>query len=161
MIPLLGKYKTESHKGYHLTPLAAKSNSGLEIEIWVQRLAWAKRVQGITHGPAFSKKAGQVLDSRWLEMEILDRFARIQQLHTEVIPADVQVYEEYGISRSFRRGSTTEARNQKVSESDIDLMNWWRNFEAARGKRPRMRMQDHYSDIKQMVPLLLRYSKAL
>jgi len=75
MIPLLGKYKTEAHESYHLTPLAAKTNSGLEIELWVQRLAWAKRTQPISHGPAFSEVAGRVLDSRWVEMELLDRLA--------------------------------------------------------------------------------------
>jgi len=161
MIPLLGRYKTEAHESYHLTPLAAETDSGLQIETWVQRLVWAKQTQSISHGPAFSKVAGRVLDSRWVEMELLDRFARIQQENPEIISPDVQVYEEYGISRSFRRGATTEARNQKVSDADIDLMNRWRNFEAARGKRPRMRMQDHYSDIKQLVPSLLRFSKAL
>jgi len=75
--------------------------------------------------------------------------------------AKMQVYEEFGISRSFRRGATTEARNQQVPESDINLMNRWRNFEKAGGKRPRMRMQDHYSDISLMIPSLLRFSKAL
>jgi len=71
------------------------------------------------------------------------------------------LYEEFGISRSFRRGATTEARNQKVSENDINLMNRWRNFEKAGGKRPRMWMQDHYLDIALMIPSLLRFSQAL
>jgi hypothetical protein len=54
-----------------------------------------------------------------------------------------------------------EARNVKVDEEDIKLMNRWRNFEEAKGKRPRMQMQDHYSDISQSIPSLLRFSKAL
>ncbi len=161
MVPLLGKYKTEDSEGYHLNPLASRSNSGLEIELWVSRLVWAKKMQGLSHGPAFSDSRGQTINSRWLETEILDRFFNIQSRRPDIIPGDVQVHEEYGISRSFRRGSTTEAQNKQVSESDIDLMNRWRNFESARGKRPRMRMQDHYSDIKQSVPSLLCYSQAL
>jgi hypothetical protein len=91
-------------------------------------------------------------------MEILDRFRAVQEKHDGLIKSDVSVYEEFGISRSFRRGATTEARNQKVSENDINLMNHWRNFEKAGGKRPRMRMQDHYSDIALMIPSLLRFS---
>jgi hypothetical protein len=94
-------------------------------------------------------------------MEILDRFRTIQKRDASIIEPDVQVYEEYGISRSFRRGATTEARNQKVSESDINLMNRWRNFEKSGGKRPHMRMQDHYSNISLMIPSLIRFSKAL
>lgn len=104
---------------------------------------------------------GLVLDIRWLELEILDRFVSIQQAKPEIISQDINVYEDYGISRSFRRGATTEARNKRVGEEDINLMNRWRTFESAKGKRPRMRMQDHYSDIAQMVPSLLKFSKAL
>jgi hypothetical protein len=161
MIPLLGRYKTENAERYHLTPLALRSKSGLEFGRWVSRLADAKRMQQLTHGPAFSDNRGNVVDPRWIEMEILDRFRAIQEKTTGVIKPDVQVYEEFGISRSFRRGATTEARNQQVPESDINLMNRWRNFEKAGGKRPRMRMQDHYSDISLMIPSLLRFSKAL
>jgi hypothetical protein len=161
MVPLLGKYKTENEERYHLTPLAFRSASGLEFGRWVARLADAKRMQGLTHGPAFSSERGEVVDPRWIEMEILDRLRAIQERDSSVIKEDVQVYEEYGISRSFRRGATTEARNQRVSESDINLMNRWRNFEKAGGKRPRMRMQDHYSDITLMIPSLIRFSQAL
>ncbi len=161
MVPLLGRYKTENADRYHLTPLALRSVSGLEFGRWVARLADAKKAQGLSHGPAFSDEKGNPVDPRWLEMEILDRFKVVQEKYTDIIRPDVQVYEEFGISRSFRRGATTEARNQKVSENDINLMNRWRNFEKAGGKRPRMRMQDHYSDIALMIPSLLRFSQAL
>jgi hypothetical protein len=85
----------------------------------------------------------------------------IQQSRPDLIPLEVNVHEEYGISRSFRWGATTEARNKWVDEEDINLMNRWRTFESAKGRRPRMKMQDHYSDIAQMVPSLLRFSKSL
>jgi hypothetical protein len=73
----------------------------------------------------------------------------------------VMVHEDYGLSRSFRRGATTEARNRGVAKNDIDAMNRWRNAENSTGRRPRLNMQDHYSDIKQMIPALLRFSLAL
>jgi hypothetical protein len=161
VVPLLGRYKTENTEGYHLTPLAARTASGLEVERWEKRLAWAKEKQGIAHGPAFSHHRGEVLDERWLELEILDGIAVVQQHKPDIVRPDVQVHEEYGISRLFRRGATTEARNVKVDEEDIKLMNCWRNFEEAKGRRPRMQMQDHYSDISQSIPSLLRFLKAL
>jgi hypothetical protein len=74
---------------------------------------------------------------------------------SEIIKPDVQVYEEYGISRSFRWEGTSEACNQKVSVADVDLMNRWRNFDNARVKRRHMCMQHHYSNIYLMVPSLL------
>jgi hypothetical protein len=160
-IPLLGKYKTKNAEQYHLTPLALHSASGLEFGRWVTRLADAKRMQDLTHGPAFSDAKGNPIDPRWIEMEILDRFRSIQEKDPSIIKPDVAVYEEYGISRSFCRGATTKARNQKVSEADINLINRWRNFEKSGGKRPRMQMQDHYSNIALMIPSLLRFSQAL
>lgn len=161
MVPLLSRYKTKNAERYHLTPLAIRSNSGLEFGRWVTRLGDAKRMQRVTHGPAFGVDQGKQVDPRWLEMEILDRFRSIQEKNPEIIKPEVQVYEEFDISRSFRRGATTEARNRKVDENDINLMNRWRNFEKSGGKRPRLRMQDHYSDIALMVPALLRFSQAL
>jgi len=127
----------------------------------VKRLAWEKERQGITHGPAFSHHQGDILDDRWLELEILDRIALVQQQKPDIVRPDIQVHEEYGISRSFCQGATTEARNVKVSKEDIKLMNRWHNFEEAKGRRPCLQMQDHYLDISQSIPSLLRFSKAL
>jgi len=112
-------------------------------------------------GPAFSNKDGTRLPSSWVEMEILDHLHTVQSNHPELIPKEVNVYEEYGISRSFCRGATTQARNQKVAENDINLINRWRQVEGAQGHQPKLQMQDHYSEIRQMVPSLLRFSLAL
>ena len=43
-----------------------------------------------------------------LEVDILDRIARIQQRYPELIRPGLEVHEEYGLSRSFRRGSNSE-----------------------------------------------------
>lgn len=43
VVPLLGRYKSEDAERYHLTPLALKTDSGLQIGRWVYRLADAKR----------------------------------------------------------------------------------------------------------------------
>jgi len=94
-------------------------------------------------------------------MEILDRLQEIQNLGGDLIPKEVNVHEEYGIARSFWRGATTQARNVGVSENDINAMNRWRATEQAKGCKPKSKMQDHYSDIRQMVPTLLRFSQAL
>jgi len=161
IIPLLGRFKTEEGEQYHLTPLAYQTNSGIKIGSWVERLVDVKDRHGQSHGPAFSDRRGKVLNPHWLEMEILNRLQEIQNQGGDLIPKEVNVHEDYGIARSFRRGATTQARNAGVSENDIDAMNRWRSIEQARGCKPRAKMQDHYSDIRQMVPTLLRFSQAL
>lgn len=64
MVPLLGRYKSEDSECYHLTPLAIRTDSGLEIGRWVHRLADAKKMQKLSHGPEFSDAAGHFLESR-------------------------------------------------------------------------------------------------
>jgi hypothetical protein len=85
----------------------------------------------------------------------------IKETRIDLIPDTVNVFEDYGISRSFRRGSNTHAKNQGINPKDIDLMNRWRNVENAKGRKARLDMSDHYADILQLVPALLRYSKNL
>jgi hypothetical protein len=161
IVPLLGRFKNEYGERYHLTPLTWETASGLPLGTWVSRLVQLKVSQSLVRGPAFSNRRGQPLDSRWLELEILDRLHAIQGSNPDLIAADMNVHEDYEISRSFKRGATTEARNRGVKPNDIDVMNRWRKLENAQGRKPRHRMQDHYSDIRQMVPTLLRFSQAL
>jgi hypothetical protein len=91
----------------------------------------------------------------------LVRLESIQQEEDNLIPSSVDVYEAYGVSRSFRRGSTTRAQNRKVDEMDIVRNNRWRTEERAKGMQPRLQMMHHYTDVKQSLESLLRYSAAL
>jgi hypothetical protein len=135
LIPLLGRFKNKDGERYHLISVAYGSASGIKIGCWVERLADIKRKHRQMGGPAFSDKRSEPLSSLWIEMEILDRLNRIQAEKQELIPKEENVDEEYGISRSFMRGATTQARNKKVDENDINLVNRWRTVEAEnRGK---------------------------
>lgn len=160
IIPLLGRMKNEHGEKYHLTPLCATTSSGLEVEKWTKRLIATQEHFGRVKGPAFCTISGSVAHIRDYELDILDRLHSIQTHHPELIPSDVNVYEEYGLSRSFRRGSTSEARSRGVDDRDVDLANRWRTFEHAKGRRPRLTMHDHYSDIRLLIPALVRYSSA-
>mmetsp|Transcript_9798 Transcript_9798/g.14171 ORF Transcript_9798/g.14171 Transcript_9798/m.14171 type:complete len:202 (-) Transcript_9798:497-1102(-) len=164
IIPLLGRYKGEDHDRFHLTPLAAETDSGLEVRTWINRLIDVRIKHGETNGPAFRDDKGNIIKPKIIEDGILEVLARIQldqDNYPGVIEGSVNVREDYGISRSFRRGATTEAKNRGVKKEDIELMNRWRSVENAGGCKPRMRMHDHYSDIKLLIPSLIRFSQAL
>jgi hypothetical protein len=104
---------------------------------------------------------GQVACIKDYELDILDRLHLVQMQQPAIIPSDVNVHEEYGLSRSFHRGSTSEARSRQVDDRDVDLANRWRTFDNANGRRPRLAMHDHYSDIQLLIPALVRYSYGL
>ena len=101
------------------------------------------------------------LSNKDLENDILEIIARIQHSYPELIRGVVDVHEEYGLSRSFRRGSNSEAQNRKVSESDIDRNNRWRKVEKAGAKKAKFSMQAHYTDVVVALESYLRYSQAL
>jgi len=161
MIPLLGRFKNEVGDQYHLTPLIATTTSGLPVKTWVQRLIEVRKTERRVRGPAFADPRTGEVQVDWYEREILEHIQSIQQRRPDIVPADIQVLEEYGLSRSFRRGDTSEARTRGADKDDVDLTNRWRTFEGAKEKRPRMAMRDHYSDIRLLIPALSRFSENL
>jgi hypothetical protein len=160
ILPLLGRFKNELGDQYHLTPLIAETRSGIKVKLWAQRLIEARRSELCSRGPAFGNEDGCTRYG-WYDREILERFQAVQQERPDIIPTDVQVLEDYGISRSFRQGATSEARACGVKPADIELANRWRSFEDAKGHRPRLAMRDHYSDIRLTILALLRFSEQL
>ena len=160
-IPLLGRFKGETGEKYHLTPMAAETNSGIKLKFWVDLLLRMHESHGRRNGPAFCDSKGNRLKSFQMQQIILDLLLKIQIQYPSIISPSVDVLEEYGISRSFRRGATTHARNCDVSLADIKAANRWRDQENAQGRSINQPMTDHYTEVKQLLPTLLRFSKAL
>ena len=70
--------------------------------------------RGDTIGSLFANMKGGMMRSKNPETDILDKIDRIQQRYPELIRPGLEVHEEYGISRSFRRGSNLDAHNRGV-----------------------------------------------
>ena len=141
--------------------MAAETNSGINMKLWVDLLLRMHMSHGRTNGPAFCDSKGHRMKSAPMQQIILETLGKVQIQNPSVIPMSVDVLEEYGISRSFRRGATTHARNCGVSLADIKAVNRWRDQENAQGRNINQPMADHYSEVKQLLPTLLRFSKAL
>jgi hypothetical protein len=162
VIPMLGRFKGETGERYHLTPLAAVTKSGIKIRFWVDELVRVREIQGRVNGPAFcDDKTGKPLRARDYEFYFLDALVSIQDARPDLIGAEVNVLEDYGVSRTLRRTAVAQATAEGVSAEDIDRMNRWRSVENAAGKNVNLRMRDHYADIRLLVKALLRFSQAL
>ena len=127
--------------------VTARSNSGLEIGRLLERGICFREKIGVTRGSFFANTKGKMIRSNDLEMDILDRIARIQQRHPELIQPRLEVHKEYRISISFRRGSKSEAQNREVEDDDIDHNNRWRKVKRAGTRKAKIRMSDHYTDM--------------
>jgi hypothetical protein len=69
--------------------------------------------------------------------------------------------EDFNLRRSMRRGSTTQATNNKVPAPTIELVNRWRKKEAARGAEAGLAMRQVYTQVLSAVDTTLRYSQSL
>ena len=154
IIPLLGRFKGETGEKYHLAPLASETKTGIKIRLWIQMLMSIHQHYGRSHGFAFCDRTGNILTSKDIQPYIMRFLKRIQDSRPDLIFPDVNVQEEYGIS-------PTHAKNKNVSKMDIDATNRWRNVENAQGRKINQPMRDHYSEVSQMIPTLLRFSQAL
>ena len=152
IIPFLGRFKGETGEKYHLTPLAAITKTVIKVQFWVQLLMSIHHLLHRNIGPTFCDRMGIKLSSKDIWQCVSKYLMKIQDARPDLIGTDVNVQEEYDISRSFRRGATTHAKNQKVSKMDIDAANRWRNVENAQWRKISQPMRDHYSEVSQMVP---------
>jgi hypothetical protein len=114
IIPLLGCFKGEQNSRYHLAPLASVTSSGLQIQVWLERLVSVREKEGRIQGPAFCDKGGRIAPAHSHEEWIMERLLRVQPTIPGAIPPDIDIYEQFGVSRLFRRGATSVARTRGV-----------------------------------------------
>jgi hypothetical protein len=151
----------EISEKYHLMPLVLATATGLEPGKWISRMVTWYEHGGITRGWVFRNKKDEKVKASEYEWDILCEIENIQREEADVVGENVNVFEEYGVSRSFRRGSDAHAINQGVDAHDIERNNRWRTVEQAKGRAPQLRMIHHYSDVRQLLQALLRYSAPL
>jgi hypothetical protein len=138
--------------------VSATEGTGLRPGLWVEGLVKVLREGGIRGGRLlFARK---LLPSRLMEFEndFLSILEKIQE-RSELIEADIDVRNEYGIGRSLRRGVTAHARNMGMSDSLVNAVKRWRK-ETADGTG-RLDMADVYTTLESLTPTILQYSRAL
>ena len=103
-----------------MVPLDAASNKDkIGFRGQKKKVQWLVKVHdrdGRFYSPAFCNSAGMIIKPQIIELGILDRLQWVQDCHCMPIPTEVNIYEEFGITRSFQWGVTTEAQIQNVSE---------------------------------------------
>ena len=100
--PLLGRFKNEIGERYHLVLLAPVTRSGLPVRFWLEQLVAVHAREGRTRGPAFCDALGKIAYSGVYESRFFKILTEIQERNGDLIPASVDVVEDYGIGRSFR-----------------------------------------------------------
>ncbi len=163
VLVLRGKFKTSTGYTKYLLYLSSDTKSPFRTPFrgWMVRLLEVRLRQGRTTGWLFSKEDGSPLEMTHYEVDILRIIADIQESSVGIIPKDMDVFDRYGVFRSWRRGSSSIARNEGVRKEDIDLNNGWRKEENSRGKHVSSDMLAYYTEDLLVLKSKLRFSKAL
>ena len=165
--PLLGRFKGEDGKRYHLLLMVAVTASGLEPRKWIDLLVSCREGQGLFQGPAFVDGHGREISLGKYEALILgvlqdhQRWETEQEDDSEALFTGVDIAEVYGIFRSFKRGAISRAQEANLKQPDVEFMGRWRAVERAAGRKPGRSIQEHYTELVQMLDARLRFSKAL
>ena len=164
---MVGRFKRQVGEKMFIQPLTVRSVSGLEYRLWMYRMITEFDRQGIQTGPVFrvtdkkdprQYKRAKVGD---LDSLLYPLLRRVQEIHPDFIGEEVNVEDEYSVSRSLKRGATSQVRNQQIPQDVIEANNRWRQREKARGATPHMSLLERYADARAVVPLLVRFSESL
>lgn len=168
-VPLVlqGKFKNATSISKHIFLFSCRKDLefAASVKTWTLRMLKLRKREGRTRGWMFAykegPKKGEPLNMTAYESDIMDVLEEIQERRPDLIPKGLDVKDEYGVFRSFRRGASTAARNARVSPEDIELNNGWRLREAARGRHVSSDMLSYYTELSQSSKSLVRFSEAL
>ena len=166
LAPMYGYWKGENGERFHVIPIVSISRSGIEFRWWLEQLLISLSKEGNLQkgGPAFCNSEGTLIRASRLEGIIIDTMIQIQddQSGDSPFPKKLSISEDFGVYRSFRRGSATEAADQDISEFTIKLVNRWERYERVRGRLPNMGIMEHYYlEITGLVRKILSFSASL
>ena len=158
-LPLHGRFKARgSALAKVLVLIVPTTASGLCPGKWLERLVDVLDGLGIKSGWLFQDEEGTQQPLNYFEEEFYSVLHAIRDRDPSLFEPGVDIYEDYQLARSLRRGATTRATEAGVSQPDIDWMNRWNTGGAEIINGP---MHVIYSERKQLLKTYLRFSAAL
>jgi hypothetical protein len=163
VLPMYGSFKGDQGiPRCFLFRLTCKSNSGLDIKTWIERLMPLEAKSRNIY--LFSNRNGSKETGRVYEPYLFAKLKEIQREDIGLVPKSLNVEDSFGISRSFRRGSATAALNAPNSEcnaEDINRNNRWRSEDKAGTKKASLNMLQLYTDTLLSLKADLKFSQCL
>ena len=158
MLTLMGKFKGETTTCYHMIGLSSTTLSGIQTRWWLEKLIRVRASEGCVSGPAFGDKNGRLASQARYNDIFRMYLKRVQNETIGLIAKDDDIDMYYGLSRTPRKTAVQRARNAGLGSDVVDAMNRWETIEAAGARKASMKMRDHYSDARQMMPVTWRYA---
>jgi hypothetical protein len=161
VLPLYGRFKGEGGVARcFVLRISCKTKNGFDMQRWVDRVVDSEH--GSSNMYLFSDERGRKESPSYVyEAYMHSLLKRIQDKRPDLIPSIIDVEDAYGISRSGRRGGTTNAQNASNADcgkEDIERNNRWRKLDRAGTRQAGMSMIQLYTDTLQSLESELRFS---
>ena len=161
MVTLHGRFKGETGLRWHCLPLALNNASKIPYKRWLKRLLFRRMLkEGRQSGWLFAKANGTRRDFSYYDPMLLDFLGKARENDSSIM-SELANLEDFSLWRSPRSGATTEATVNGVPGPIIELMGRWRKKEYARGTSPGLAMRQVYTRVRDILPKLLQFNKAL
>ena len=163
LLPVIGFFKSESGERMHVFSLANKTQSGIEVRLWLERVVEVLTKENKRFCPAFCDEEGFMLQSADVEQIMHPLLIELQGRRDleQHLPPGIDVSKFYKCDRSFRRGAVSTAASNGVPEETRNFVHRWSSFETNRGKLPGFNMMQHYADGERTRPLQLKFTAAV
>ena len=91
---------------------------------------------------------------------LVDLYSMDRTLFPPSMDAPETIVESYKCFRTFRRTSDTRAIEEKVDQTDIDIVNKWEHMGLTKRKTSQP-MRQHYAQFELLVKPFIRYTYAM
>ncbi len=163
VLPLYGNFKGDGNvPRCYLFRIATITRTGFNMKRWVERSMEEER--GSETMFLFADRNGKKESAVVYQYYLFEKLKSIQSEERGIIPLQIKIEEDYGISRSFRRGSSTAAANapnELCSDEDIIRNNRWRREDRAGTRQPAFNMLQLYTNTLDALEADLRFSSCL
>jgi hypothetical protein len=109
----------------------------------------------------FRNANGTKAKAKLMEPTFHDRLTQVQHNFPHLLDPEVVVVEEYGVSRSFRRGGTSKATSNGALPHVVELNGRWRKVNQSGVSRPSITIREHYMDVRLTLKPLLAFTSFL
>jgi len=164
-LPIVGKLKGSKTAYIHMMRSIVRTGSGIDVQVWRDRLLLIHKEAGRTHGPAFCDSDGYLMTNLAMNELLWTALEEIFLEEPDFFPKAITCIEDIRlliqIHRTMRRTSTSQATRAGVRASDIDIINRWTTIERSRGQDPSEHLRVHYAEQELLNDCHRRYQHAL
>ena len=162
-MPIYGTFKNDADVAKcYLLRVCNVSRMGFDMKKWVDRVISYERNENNLY--LLSNEKGVKDTGGMYQPYLFSLLTAIQKERNGLIPIQLEVEESFGVKRSFRRGSVTDAGNVPndiCSDEDIERNNRWRKVAKAGTRSTSLKMIHLYTDTLHSTAADLRFSTCL